>query len=354
MTKKRLIPQGAAKAQQIVKRFSRKPIGVIGDLMLDELIQGSAARISPEAPVPVVLVDERTRGKLYLGGAGNVVRNLASLGAQPIPFGIVGKDRTGHEVQRLLSEVCPNSETVIMESRWVTPRKTRIVAHQQQLLRIDNESPRPLSSSAMSRMEESLAKVLPRLKAIVISDYDKGTLTPGLISRILKLARQKGIPSFVDPKPENAKGCHGATLVAPNLQEAEQMTRLRIKNITSLERVGKTLRASLECSYLLVTRGGDGMSLFDPRGGVTHIAAETRPVYDVTGAGDTVIAALSLAYGSGATMFEAARLANLAGLIAVLKFGTAQVPRKELLRAIEQSGEHYWKKAGSRKNPLKR
>ena len=335
------LPRRAAKALQIVRRFSRQPIGVVGDFMLDELIQGSAARISPEAPVPVVLVGEKARGGIYLGGAGNVVRNLASLGARPIPFGIVGKDRTGREVLRLLSEVCPDSKAVIVENRWVTPRKTRIVAHQQQLLRLDQESPRPLSPSAMSRLEEDLTKILPRLKALVLSDYNKGTLTPGLMSRILDLARQKGVPSFVDPKPENAEGCRGATLAAPNLHEAEQMTGLRIKDIPSLERVGKKLRTLLECSYLLVTRGGEGMSLFDPNGGVAHIAAETRPVYDVTGAGDTVIAALSLAYSAGATMLEAARLANLAGLTAVLKFGTAQVPRKELLKAIAQSGKRY-------------
>ena len=328
----------AAKARKIVGRFSRKPVGVVGDFMLDELIQGSAARISPEAPVPVVLVGEKSRPELYLGGAGNVVANLASLGARPVPVGVVGNDRTGHEVLRLLAEVSSGSKAVIVEKRRVTPRKTRIVAHQQQLLRLDHESPRPLSPQGAARIEECLAGILPRLKALIISDYNKGTLTPQLMSRILDLARQKGVPTFVDPKPDNAEGCRGATLAAPNLHEAEQITGLRIQDTSSLERVGKKLRTLLHCSYLLVTRGGEGMSLFDARGGVAHIPAKTRRVYDVTGAGDTVIATLCLAYSSGATMLEAAKLANLAGLTAVSKFGTAQVSRKELLKAIAQSG----------------
>ena len=324
----------AAQARKIVSRFPGQVVGVVGDLMLDELIQGTAGRISPEAPVPVVLLPEKSRPELFPGGAGNVVANLAALGARPLPVGVVGRDQTGRQVLELLARSCPDSQAVIQENHRVTPRKIRIVAHQQQLLRVDHEAPKPLAQQSAFELRRALERILPSMKALVVSDYNKGTVSAELHSWILAKAREKKIPTFVDLKPENAAGCRGATLVAPNAQEAERMTGLTLRDRASLEEAGRRLLAQLDCSYLLVTRGGEGMSLFETQGDVLHIPAATRPVYDVTGAGDTVMATLSLAYCSGATMKEAALLANLAGLMAVLKFGTAQITRDELMKAI--------------------
>ncbi len=319
------------KAERIVKRFAGKRIGILGDFMLDELIQGTAARISPEAPVPVVLLDEKSRPEIFPGGAGNVAANLASLGARPVPFGVVGRDETGRQIHLLLRGLTSSTSGLIQESRRITPRKTRIVAHQQQLLRIDQEAPKRISSASRTKLVRSLSTALRRLDALVISDYNKGTVSAELLGNALAQARRKRVPTFVDLKPENTEGCRGATLVTPNLHEAEQMAGFAIRDARTLARAGKRLLALFACGYLLITQGGEGMTLFAGNGETSHISTQTQPVYDVTGAGDTVIATLAAAYGAGASMTEAAQLANLAGLAAVLKFGTARVSRLELL-----------------------
>ncbi len=319
---------------RLVRGFRGRKIGVLGDMMLDELLRGEATRISPEAPVPIVLMKDQVRGEGYPGGAGNVAANIAALGGRAIPFGAIGTDESGQELQALLERRGIPCGTLVPEPGRVTPRKVRIVAHQQQILRLDFERTAPISARTASLIARTFARWVGRLNALIISDYRKGSVTPALAKEVSALARQKRVPVFVDPKPERPEICRGATVVTPNLREAELMTGAPLRDRRELELAGRRLLAELHCSYLLVTRGAEGMTLIEAGGGVSEIPSVARPVYDVTGAGDTSVAVLALAFSAGATMKEAAELANLAGARVVLKFGTATLSPRELLDAI--------------------
>jgi rfaE bifunctional protein kinase chain/domain len=214
-----------------------------------------------------------------------------------------------------------------------------VVAHQHQLVRLDIEKPRPLAVRAAEVLTRSLGRWLTGLDALVISDYRKGTLTLDLCNRVKAMARQRRVPVFVDPKPESMEICRHTTLVTPNLREAELMAGVPMRNRRELGAAGARLRAALDCSYLLITRGAEGMTLFEAGGATHEIPGVPRPVYDVTGAGDTVLAVLALAYTSGATLREAAQLANLAAGRVVLKFGTAQITAQELRQAVADSSQ---------------
>lgn len=322
---------------RIVRGFRGQAIGVLGDYMLDELLRGEATRISPEAPVPVVLVSDPHTAEGFPGGAGNVIANIAALGGRPIPFGAIGKDESGGRLKDLLNARRIPSGTLVQEPARITPRKVRIVAHQHQLLRLDFERPTPISSRTSHLLARSCARWMGRLKALVISDYRKGTVTTELCQHVLALARQRRVPVFVDPKPEHPEICRNATVVTPNLREAELMAGVPLRDRRQLEAGGRRLLAELGCAYLLITRGGEGMTLFEAGGEVHEILSVPRAVYDVTGAGDTVIAVLALAYSSGASMKEAAELANLAGSQVVLKFGTAGITLPQLLEAVARN-----------------
>jgi D-beta-D-heptose 7-phosphate kinase/D-beta-D-heptose 1-phosphate adenosyltransferase len=307
--------------------------------MLDELLRGEANRISPEAPVPVVLMREQRAAEGFPGGAGNVVANIAALGGQPVPFGALGADKTGKQLLALLKSRRIPVDTLVQERGRVTPRKVRIVAHQQQLLRLDFEKPDSISSRTAQLLTRHFTRWVGRLEALIISDYRKGSVTTDLCHHISTLARQRRVPVFVDPKPEHPEICRHSTLVSPNLREAELMAGMPLRGPLQLEAGGRRLLADLDCSHLLITQGSSGMTLFEAGGAVHQITSVPRPVYDVTGAGDTVIAVLALAYSSGASMKEAAQLANLAGGRVVLKFGTAEITTQELLNAVAGSGE---------------
>jgi D-beta-D-heptose 7-phosphate kinase/D-beta-D-heptose 1-phosphate adenosyltransferase len=319
---------------RIVRRFQGRRIAVLGDYILDEFLRGEATRISPEAPVPVVLVQDPKPGRDYLGGAGNVAANAASLGAAPIPFGAVGNDRSGRRLRALLESHHIPAGTLVSEARRMTPHKLRIAAQAHQLLRLDFERPEAIASRTAERLARSFALQAPRLEALIISDYRKGTVTPELCNQVKVLARQRRIPVFVDPKPEHPEICRNATVVTPNLHEAELMAHAPLRTRHDLEAGGQRLRAELDCSCLVITQGSGGMILFEPNKTGQQIRTRPRPVYDVTGAGDTVLATLALAFISGASAREAAELANLAAALVVLKFGTAQVTREELLAAV--------------------
>ncbi|HUU15003.1 MAG TPA: PfkB family carbohydrate kinase [Terriglobia bacterium] len=318
----------------IVRNFRRRTIGVLGDYMLDELLRGEATRISPEAPVPVVKMGSPHEGELFAGGAGNVAANIAALGGRAIPFGAIGDDESGDRLRALLRSHRIPTTALLREPGRVTPRKVRIVAHQHQMLRLDFESPARISPRTEASLIRRFARWAGRLDALVISDYQKGTVTTELCHQISALARQKRVAVFVDPKPEHPEICRNATVVTPNLREAELMAGITMRNRQSLETGGQRLLAEFDCSYLLITRGSEGMTLFESNGDVQEISSVPRPVYDVTGAGDTVIAVLTLAFCSGATMKEAAELANLAASRVVLKFGTAEISPRELLDAV--------------------
>ncbi len=319
---------------QIVGSFRGRTIGVLGDFMLDELRRGEATRISPEAPVPVLVIGDQHAAEGFPGGAGNVVANIAALGGQPVPFGAIGRDESGRRLRALLESRRIPCGTLVQERGRVTPRKLRIVAHQHQLLRLDFEKPTGISPRTARLLSRSFARWIGRLNALIISDYQKGSVTTELCNQVSTLARQKRVAVFVDPKPEHPEICRHSTVVTPNLREAELMAGLPLRDRRQLEVGGRRLLAELDCSYLLITRGSEGMTLFHAGGAVHEITSVPRPVYDVTGAGDTVIAVLALAYSSGATMKEAAELANLAGGLVVLKFGTAEISPQELLDAV--------------------
>ena len=319
---------------RIVLGFQGRRVAVLGDYLLDEFVRGEVNRISPEAPVPVVLIQDANAGTEYPGGAGNVAANIASLGGRPIPYGVVGNDRSGKRLRALLESCHIPAGTLVTERGRMTPHKLRIAAHAHQLLRLDFERPKAMARSTGEELARSFALQARRLEALIISDYRKGTVTTELCNHMKSLARQRRIPVFVDPKPEHPETCRHATVVAPNLHEAELMAHASLRNRHELETGGQRLRAELDCACLLITRGSEGMTLFEPNKPAQEIKSLPRPVYDVTGAGDTVLATLALALISGASMREAAELANLAASRVVLKFGTAQITQAEFLRAV--------------------
>lgn len=327
---------GSAHWDRLIRAFRRKRIGVYGDFMLDQLLRGEATRISPEAPVPVVAMSSPGAPEGYPGGAGNVAANIASLGGCPIPFGVIGKDESGRELLELLSHRKIRCDTLVEEANRITPRKLRIAAHQQQLLRLDFEKPAPLSPDSCRRLRRAFAGWAGRIDALIISDYQKGSVSMELGESLLRESRQRRVPVFVDPKPAQAALCRNATAVTPNLHEAESMAGVPMRESAALARGGRRLLKQFACDYLLITRSGEGMTLFSAGGAMDSIPSIRRPVYDVTGAGDTVIAVLALAYTSGAGMLEAAKLANVAAGKVVLKFGTAQISPEELVDAAAE------------------
>ena len=320
---------------RILSRFNSQTVGILGDYMLDELLRGEATRISPEAPVPVVLMNGHAEPQRFPGGAGNVAINIRALGGRSVPFGAIGMDDTGDRLRKELQARGVPCGTLVRERGRVTPRKLRIVAHQHQLLRLDFEKSVPITAKTSAAVSRSFARWAPKLNALIISDYRKGSVETELCRQVLSVARQQRIPVFVDPKPDHPEICRHATAVTPNLHEAELMAGHSMRDRASLEAGGRRLLAELDCSFLLITRGAEGMTLFEKGGDIHNIRSEARPVYDVTGAGDTVLAVLALAFSSGAQMKDAARLANIAGGRVVLKFGTSEINPKELLAAID-------------------
>jgi D-beta-D-heptose 7-phosphate kinase/D-beta-D-heptose 1-phosphate adenosyltransferase len=318
------------RASTLAAGFAGKRIVVVGDLMLDEFIWGRVRRISPEAPVPVVEVDRQT---LALGGAGNVVSNLVSLGAAPVPVAVIGDDSGAERLRAAFREIDVPTERLIVDAARPTTVKTRIIAHNQQVVRADRENRSPVRSPVEGAIVEGFLREIESADAVVVSDYGKGLLTPGVLARTLGAARDRGLIVCVDPKMRSFAQYQPVTVITPNNQEAAEAAGIIIEDEESLDEAGRKLLASLDCGAVLITRGEEGMSLFTA-GGATHIPTVAREVFDVTGAGDTVVATLALALASGASFEEAAVLANHAAGVVVGKIGTASVTRDELLATI--------------------
>ena len=316
------------RAQKLIHNFSDRRLIVLGDLMLDEFIWGEVRRISPEAPVPVV---EVKRESWHAGGAGNVVSNLLELGAQAIPIGIIGNDWAGERLREQFTAAGAETRFLIADSARPTTVKTRIVAHHQQMIRADRESRLPISEAIENQLIAAFIEALPNADAIVVSDYDKGMLTPRVLQTVLAAAADKIV--CLDPKLKNFAAYRPVTVVTPNQLEAERATEIEITDEASLLAAAHKIRALLHCPHVLITRGEHGMTLVS-EASVTHIPTMARDVYDVTGAGDTVIATLALALAAGAEIAEAALIANHAAGIVVGKVGTATVSQSDLLRAI--------------------
>ncbi|MDD5543196.1 MAG: D-glycero-beta-D-manno-heptose-7-phosphate kinase [Acidobacteriia bacterium] len=317
--------------KRIVGRFRGKRIAIYGDLMLDEFLRGRVSRIAPEAPVPIV---EVTAHSYHLGGAGNVAANIDSLGGIPLPFGVVGDDEAGQRIRREFRKLGIDTRGVLKDARRPTTLKTRIIAEHQQVVRADRERRDGVDSKISSRLLSGASTLLSGIQALIISDYDKGLITRELLETLLPLAAQRGIPVCLDPKISHASFYTGATLITPNHHEAEKLSGISIQDDRSAERAARKLLDYFSSQALLITRGEHGMTLCTRHDPPTHIPTLAREVFDVTGAGDTVISTLALGLAAGATMKQAAYLANAAAGIVVGKLGTATVSRQELLQQI--------------------
>jgi rfaE bifunctional protein kinase chain/domain len=321
---------------EILNRFSTCRLIVLGDLMLDEFIWGEVRRISPEAPVPVVEVKRET---LLPGGAGNVVSNLIDLGAVAIPVGMVGDDEGGARMRDLFRSRGAAVEGLLTIPARPTTRKTRIVAHSQQMVRADREDRSPIDAATEELVLARFNAALAGADAVIISDYDKGLLTPALLQAVIAATRAAGKLITLDPKIRNFQHYREVDILTPNQLEAERATGIEIVDEVSLTAAARTIREMLDCRHVLITRGEHGMTLREESGVMTNIPTTAREVYDVTGAGDTVIATLTLALASGATLVEAARIANHAAGIVVAKVGTATTTRPEILAAIGDAAD---------------
>lgn len=343
------------KFSQFVDRFPKTKIFVLGDLMVDKYIYGKVSRISPEAPVPVVEVNHE---KIMPGGAGNVASNIASLGGKVFLSGIVGADSLGRELITELSKAGNyfptghglrqeiNTEGVFTDATRPTTLKTRIIAQHQQVVRCDWESKTHLSPSISKKILDYLKGIIPQIDVIVISDYGKGVINPFLLSRIIRFAHSYSKPVVVDPKVEHFLHYRKVTIVTPNLMEAMSgMHWHRVSSEKDIEKLGEKILKKLNCSSVLITLGEKGMTLFQ-RGNysssrgfklqITKIPTAAKEVYDVTGAGDTVVSVLSLGIASGLSIRNSAYLANYAAGIVVGKLGTATVTPEELKQAVSQ------------------
>ncbi|MCK5235542.1 MAG: D-glycero-beta-D-manno-heptose-7-phosphate kinase [Deltaproteobacteria bacterium] len=315
------------RAKSIIKGFNNSKVLVIGDMIVDHFIWGSVRRISPEAPVPVVDVTEET---IMLGGAGNVGANIRSLDGRCSVVSVAGRDEDGEKLNELLSDIGIKSDGIVTDKDRPTTIKTRIVAHHQQVVRFDREMRSDPKNGIIKKIEENIKKAARSADVIVISDYAKGLISSSLVEFIVKEAKKK--PVFVDPRVEGEGLYKGATLITPNSSEASLSSGVDIKDEKSLKEAARELRKRYDLSAVLITRGEHGMSLFEDKR-VTNIPTVAREVFDVSGAGDTVIGVMALSVAAGASMREAAVLANFAGGIVVGKLGTATVTPVELIEA---------------------
>jgi D-beta-D-heptose 7-phosphate kinase/D-beta-D-heptose 1-phosphate adenosyltransferase len=311
----------------ILKKFPYQKVAVFGDVMLDEYLYGTVSRISPEAPVPILRVEKK---EYFLGGAANVANNISSLGGKAHLFGLLGDDHKSGMIKRMLGE--KGISHTLYDRLKETIQKTRIIASNQQIVRVDSEEANPIYKDIEKNVRSEMAHINPSI--IVVSDYAKGFVTEGLLSLLKDFAAQSGIKLIIDPKPNHKHFYSGAYLITPNTSEAIEMS-----GVYSIEEAGKKLRDELS-SHILITKGKDGMSLFEEGNDkVLHFPTQAREVYDITGAGDTVAAALSLALSAGASLEDATILANhVAGLV-VEKIGTACVLRSELEDILESENK---------------
>lgn len=325
-------------AERLIERFSKSSILVVGDLILDRYIWGKVSRISPEAPVPVV---EVMREDFLLGGATNVAANIVSLGGRVSIAGVTGNDRARDVLIRLMEARGIDTSCVVTDERPTTV-KTRVIAHHQQVVRFDKEDHSKINSDLLKKILTYVHAKIKKgsINAIIISDYKKGVVSRELIKGILRYSRPAGIFVAVDPKVGHFPFYRGVSIITPNLKEASEGSGIEIRDEATLIRAGKKLLKALSLEALLITRGEEGMSLFmkekEDRDEIKHhyIPTRAKKVFDVTGAGDTVIATFTLARASGASMIEACEIANYAAGIVVGEIGTATVTPEQLKEAM--------------------
>lgn len=306
---------------------------VIGDLMIDEYLWGRVDRISPEAPVPVVAVERETH---TLGGAGNVINNLTAMGAQVSAIGTAGTGRAGRMILEKLAELSVNPHGIISEPDRPATVKTRVIASSQQVLRIDREVKRPISRQTLERLVAVLTAMIDQVDLIIISDYDKGLVTPELVRRTVDLAREHGVLTLADPKALRFDKYARVSVLTPNQKEAARAANMEITCRADLFAAGRTLLETAALDRLVITCGKHGMVLFEPKAAPHVIASRARQVFDVSGAGDTVISLLGLGLASGASFLDSAVVANAGAGIVVGKVGTATPTIAELKAALAE------------------
>jgi D-beta-D-heptose 7-phosphate kinase / D-beta-D-heptose 1-phosphate adenosyltransferase len=321
----------------VLDRVAGAGVLVVGDVMLDRYWSGKASRLSPEAPVPVVALD---RVSDIPGGAANVAANIAGLGAKAVLAGVTGEDECGSALRSALKARGIEDGALLACTSRRTTTKTRVLVHNQQIARIDDETSKPLSETDESRFCDSLAAAVDGVGAIVISDYAKGCLTESVLAELFALASASGKPVIVDPKARQLSRYNGATVLTPNLSEALNAAGMGDKNEEHVAEAAAAILASVEVESLLITLGEHGMKLFERGRQEQHFPSFARQVFDVTGAGDTVVAVLAAATASGAPLTSAISLANIAAGLAVEKVGTSIVGVDELRHTINEMTLH--------------
>ena len=315
----------------ILQKFAATKVLVVGDLMLDRFWWGDVTRISPEAPVPVVRLKRDTYAP---GGAANVASNVVGLGAEAFVVGYVGNDPESELLRQAFQNCGISADHLITGAAYPTAVKTRIIAHSQQVVRVDKEPIEGLGDSHENRTIAALETLLPIAGAVVISDYGKGFLTDGIIRFIIDRSSRMGLPVLVDPKGKNYAKYQGATLITPNRKEAAEAVAMGEEDLGLIEKAGPILRDEVGIRNVLITQGDRGMTLFMEDGGRIHIEAEPVQTYDVTGAGDTVVATVAVGFGAGLSLADSAKLANTAGGIVVQQVGTSAITIDRLLAAL--------------------
>jgi D-beta-D-heptose 7-phosphate kinase/D-beta-D-heptose 1-phosphate adenosyltransferase len=348
-----IVADAVPRLKRLLPRLESKRLAVVGDLMLDCYLWGSANRLSPEAAVPVVDFEKQ---EACLGGAGNVAANIAALGARVQMFGVMGEDESGHSLRSCLRDAGIEDRGALADKSRITTVKTRVIARHQQIVRIDRERREPLGPDLEEKLLRLLFASLKRLDAVVLSDYDKGLITDAFADRVLNACHRLKIPVFVKPKTSRLYAYRGARTIICNAKEAGFFATRSLTDEKSVAETGAALLARFGCSSVVITRGGQGMTIFEEssprhvtipatsfevtyarvgRPGVER-GATGRQVFDVTGAGDTVLSILALAMAAGASLTDAAVLANAAAGVVVGKLGTASVSAAELSAALDE------------------
>ena len=315
-----------ARLENLLRGFAGQRLLVVGDLVLDEYVFGDVERVSPEAPVPVVHVREET---VVLGGAANVVRNIVALGGNAAFCSLVGDDAAGRRAAELIGRLGVDPAGLLVVPARPTTRKTRVIARSQQVVRFDRETLEPPPGAVGRRLLAAIDRQLRACDGVVLEDYGKGVLSKSLVASAMRRFRSAGVPVVVDPKT-SVSPYKGAALLKPNLREAELLSGVAIRTPADLARAVAKLRRRIGGGAVVVTRGGDGMTVFEGAGEGVDVRTVAREVFDVQGAGDTSIAALALALRAGATLLEAAVLANAAAGVVIGKIGTATASADEV------------------------
>jgi len=321
------------RALEIITNFSRVGVLVVGDVMVDHFIWGNVSRISPEAPVPVVDVQ---KDSILLGGCANVLNNIYAMGGKVYVAGVIGADNIGKKLLTELRNRKIETNGMVVDKKRPTTLKTRIVAHGQQMVRFDKENRKPIPQSSINKILEYVESLRKKIGAIVISDYNKGVVSKELIQGIKKIVGNSNIFICLDPKQNNFSIYKGVDVITPNHYEVQRAAGMDVTSTNDIQLLSKSLLKKYAFPAILVTRGEEGMSLFENGRKIVHtyFSSQAKEVYDVTGAGDTVIGMLALGLAAQANMKEATCLANLAAGLVVEKIGTATVSRKELIDVL--------------------